>query len=116
MIEATRDYATAVFRLETPDKDGVSQRSKMEQVEKSSGKRPAALDHDPMPEAANDAWAAWLDLHAGRTQNGMGISPVSWLDLDAWSRMRGHKPTYTELELIRTIDRAFCEVQAKGSD
>ena len=29
--------------------------------------------------------------------------------MDAWSRMRGHKPTFTELELIRTIDRAFIE-------
>ncbi len=41
----------------------------------------------------------------------MGLSPLSWLDIDAWSRMRGHKPTFTELELIRTIDRAFVQVQ-----
>jgi hypothetical protein len=57
-----------------------------------------------------------MDLNAGRTSNGFGASPLSWPDLDAWSRMRGHKPTFTELELIRTIDRAFCEVQAKGAE
>ena len=68
-----------------------------------------------LPEAASDAWASWLDLHAGRTINGMGVSPLSWLDFDAWSRMRDHKPEFSELELIRTIDRAFCAQTAKGS-
>lgn len=55
-----------------------------------------------------------MDLHAGRVFNGMGVSPLSWLDFDAWSRMRTHKPTFTELELIRTIDRAYCAQAAKG--
>ena len=90
----------------------MSLRQKLEKAELTTGKRPAALDHEPLPEAALDAWALWLDLHAGRTANGMGPSPLSWLDLDAWSRMRGRKPTFTELELIRTIDRAFLEAQA----
>lgn len=94
----------------------MAQREKLEQVERSTGKRPAALDHAPMPEAASSAWNQWLDVHVGRTQNGMGVSGLSWLDLDAWSRMRGRKPTFTELELIRTIDRAFCEVQAKRGE
>ena len=87
-------------------------RAKLENVERSTGKRPEALDHELMPEAAIDAWALWLDLHAGRTSSGMGLSHLSWLDLDAWSRMRGRKPTFTELELIRTIDRAFLEAHA----
>jgi hypothetical protein len=42
----------------------------------------------------------------------MGASPISWLDLDAWSRMRGKKPSWSELELIRTIDRAFLEAHS----
>lgn len=53
----------------------------------------------------------WLDLHNGRSV-GFGVSNLSWLDIDAWSRIRGHKLTFTELELIRAIDRAFVEAQA----
>lgn len=94
----------------------MSQREKLEQVERATGKRPAALDHEPMPEAASEAWGLWMDLNSGRTSNGWGASALSWVDLDAWSRMRGRKPTFTELELIRTIDRAFCEVQAKKGE
>ena len=93
--------------LDLSGEDGVSQREKLEKVHSTTGKRPAALDHEPFPVAAFDAWHLWMDIHAGRTSNGMGASPLSWLDLDAWSRLRGMKPTFTELELIRTIDRAF---------
>jgi hypothetical protein len=66
-----------------------------------------------MPDAAIPAWQSWMDLNAGRSTNGMGLTPLSWLDFDAWSRVRGRKPTFTELELIRTIDHAFLETQAK---
>lgn len=91
-------------------------RDKLEHLERKRGKRPAELDQDPPPEAALDAWDHWHDLHAGRTYNGMAITPLSWLDIDAWCRIRGLTPTFTELELIRTIDRAFCEVQSKRGE
>ena len=91
-------------------------RDKLEQIERTMGKHPAALDHEPLPDAAADAWGLWCDITAGRTQNGMGVAPLSWVDLDAWARMRGHKPTFTELELIRTIDRAFVDVQSKRGE
>jgi hypothetical protein len=43
----------------------------------------------------------------------MGLSPLTWIDIDAWSRVRGQRPTFTELELIRVIDGAFLQTQAK---
>lgn len=93
------------------DGKGVTLRARLEQVERSTGRRPAPLDPEPLPEPAWDAWGMWLDLHRGRASNGWGPSPLSWLDLDAWSRMRGVRPTFSQLELIRTIDRAYLESQ-----
>lgn len=60
-----------------------------------------------LSEAADDAWSLWLDINSGRTLNGMGVSPISWADLHAWSQIRGRKLSFTELELIRTVDAAF---------
>ena len=112
MIEATREAATGILALEVTDDKGVSYRAKLEQRAKN-GTRPPELDPPPIPDAALVAWVSWVDLNSGRTSNGMGPSPISWLDMDAWTRMRGRKPTFTELELIRAIDRAFLETQAK---
>jgi hypothetical protein len=90
----------------------VSFREKLLHIEKQSGKHPSELDVDPIPEQAADAWNLWCDLHAGRSSNGMALVGLSWLDIQAWSQMREHKPTFTELELIRTIDGAFLKVNS----
>lgn len=86
--------------------DGITLRSKLEQVERTTGKRPAALDHEELPQAAYDAYDLWIDIHRGRSY-GMGITPLTWIELDAWERVRNRKLSYTELELIRVIDDAF---------
>lgn len=108
-----------MFRLGIPGKDGVTLQSKLEQVEASTGKRPPALDHDPIPWPAESAFALWKDLNSGRGNNGWGASHLTWIDLQAWSQMRGLKPTFCELELIRTIDSAYLTITAemqKGSE
>lgn len=91
----------------------MSKRKKLEQISATSGNRSPALDPDPIPDLALQSWAYWADLNASRFQNGMGITPLSWMDFDAWSRIRGRKPTFTELELIRVIDRAFVSTQGQ---
>lgn len=42
----------------------------------------------------------------------MGLSPLSWPEIHAWMEVTGNAPGYCELELIRTIDRAFLKVHA----
>lgn len=111
MIEETHASASDIFRLNSTDADGVTRRAKLEKMA-ARGKRPASLDA-AIPYGALAEWALWLDMHQGRSVNGMGASPLSWLDIDAWSRMRGRNLTFTELELIRTIDRAFVEAQSQ---
>ena len=108
MREATHEAADAIFRLEQRGEDGVSRRAKLEKVA-AKGPRAKSLDVE-IPKGALDAWELWLDLNNGRSV-GFGISTLSWLDIEAWSRIRDRKLTHTELELIRTIDRAFVQVQ-----
>ncbi len=82
-------------------------REKLEQVERATGVRPSALDHEDLSDAAQGAWDTWTDIHSGRVYSGMGVTPLSWVDLDAWCHMRGEELSYTQLELIRTIDNAY---------
>lgn len=107
LIESTRAYADAVFLLEVPGEDGVSLREKLEHVEATTGKRPPALDHVELPDAARGAWNIWSDLHSGRSQNGNAVVRLSWLDMQAWCAMRHEEISYTDLELVRVIDSAY---------
>lgn len=90
-------------------------RSKLEHVERSTGKRPPALDSGAIPPAAQEAFDSWVDIHAGRTQGGFGPSPLSWTDLASWAQVRGiDLPLpHSEMELIRVIDQAFLRVAVR---
>ena len=91
-------------------------RKKLEQVEATTGKRPHELDHVDMPVAAKEAWELWLDLHSGRTINGMSVTHLSWADIHAWSQLRSRKLTFTQLELVRVIDSAYVVASSKKKD
>lgn len=106
--------ALAIFDLESADKTGVTKRQKLELLEKTTGNRPDALSVPSFPGLATTAWELWLDINRGRSSNGMGPSLISWQDIEAWSRTRGRKLTYSELELIRAIDSAFLETQQEN--
>ena len=82
-------------------------------MERVTGIRPPLLDHPDLPKAAEGAWWLWLDIHEGRTHNGNGVAPLSWSDIKAWSDVRNQHLSYTELELVRTIDRAYVAKSAK---
>lgn len=85
-------------------------------MEQTTGNRPSGLDCDPIPWPSEHAFSLWQDLHQGRTNGGFGPCPLSWLDFDAWSHMRGVKPTYSELELIRVIDHAYLTATAEKKE
>lgn len=51
----------------------------------------------------------FFDVSVGRSSNGFGVAPLSWLDLDAYCRMRRVKFTNWELDMLRVLDAKFCE-------
>lgn len=40
----------------------------------------------------------------------MSLSPLAWVDMQAWSALTGTDPTRDEWRLIRAIDNIFLEV------
>lgn len=46
-------------------------------------------------------------VHAGRQYTGMGIAPLSWQDLAAYTTVTGHKLEPWELEAVRALDEVL---------
>jgi len=61
----------------------------------------------PLPPPMVPIWRWFLELGQGRTGNGMGPNPISWLELDAWCRLRGVLLGQYELTCIRDLDGIY---------
>ena len=103
--------AVHVFELGKAGPDGVTVAAKAEHILATTGRAPSILDGPEMPEEAQRAWGWFLDLHTARP-SGYGLSPIAWSDLLAYLSLSGIQATAWELRLLRTIDRAFLEVNA----
>jgi len=80
-------------------------------VRKQTGRTPPELDGPACPELARHLWEWFGELHAARTHSGLGPNPISWPDLDAWSRLTGVRPSPSELYCLRALDAAWFAVQ-----
>jgi hypothetical protein len=49
-------------------------------------------------------WQWFVDLHNARQSNGMGVSPLSYSEMLAWSVLTGNKPTAEEIKAIKRVD------------
>lgn len=88
--------------MSKPDKNGVSLRQHLQVVEDQTGTTPAQL-------VAKDAgifhyiFAHFCEVSAGRG-SGFGPCPLSWVEIDAWIRLRKLHLTIFEVDLIRLLD------------
>jgi hypothetical protein len=48
--------------------------------------------------------------------NGYGPSPLTYREIEAWSRMTGIMPTYEETRFIKMLSREYCSQYSKSSD
>ena len=56
----------------------------------------------PMPAGWGATWAAFLELNRGRVEG-----PLSWTEIDAYSRLTGVTLSRVELQALRALDTAF---------
>lgn len=92
--------------------DGASLRDHLEIVEQQTGKTPDRLLVEAIPVEYSWHWQTWVSLHSGRTYGSMGAVPLTWLDIDAWSRMMGVRLTQLDLLIVRIIDSVWFSTQA----
>lgn len=94
-----------------------AQRAHLLQVCKQTGKTPEELgvslpeDVAPdVPENGEYLWAWFQELSSGRGNNGFGVLPLSWADMDAWARLTGNQPEPWETAILRNMDDTFLAV------
>jgi hypothetical protein len=74
--------------------------------ERQTGKAAIKAAAPELPTAMVHVWKVWLDLHATR-QSGMGIEPITYLEIEARARLL-HSPLLPcEVVAIRKVDDAY---------
>jgi hypothetical protein len=96
-----------------PRKDGSTEREHLKAAASRSAAARDALKPLPVPEGTQHILAWFQELSACRGMNGFGFEPIGWQDIDAWSRLRGIRPTRFELQALQALDAAFFRVRAK---
>jgi hypothetical protein len=59
------------------------------------------------PEAMRYLWRAFIRIRRRNAGNGFGATPVTWADLDAYSRLSGLRLLPWEIEIIELLDDAL---------
>lgn len=67
----------------------------------------AELALPPFPEALRYLWAAFARIRRRNAGNGFGATPITWADLDAYSRLSGMRLLPWEMEIIELLDDAL---------
>jgi hypothetical protein len=100
------EYARHEFRLSKRDDKGASLRETLKVVERMKGfTPPEAVNPCEFPVVLWDLWQHFLILNASRGAGMAGASPITQLDLFAYSQL--HRVVFEGwmLEAIRRLDR-----------
>lgn len=73
----------------------------------------AELALPPFPEALRYLWRAFARIRRRCGGNGFGPSPITWGDIDAYSRLSGLRLSPWEVEVIEALDDALLASIAK---
>ena len=87
--------------------------SHLDQVWKSTGRKPQALESPEFPEVISHIWIWFSELHNARPASGLGASPITYSEIVAWSTLTCVMPTPWEVSVIKRIDREFLTVNSK---
>ena len=93
------------MELDYPDKSGTALRSKLEHLEER-GIPQAGLDV-LIPVDMEHLWDIFWELNASRGSSGFGPSPISYLEIEAWTRITHKELTSWEISVLRQMDAAY---------
>lgn len=75
---------------------------------------PGRDDGPEVPYAGLRVWSIFLELNATRGAGGFGPAPISYAEIEAWSRLRREPVRPFELDIIRALDAAYMKAAATG--
>ena len=110
------DFAEHNFRLGRADKDGVSERDRLEQIATQLGYTPKDLIGPVMPDIARHLWDYFLELHRGRTYGASGPNPLSYEGIQAWCNLSGVALYSYEVDVIKELDSMWVRIMNEGGN
>lgn len=85
-------------------------------VEKAIGRKPKELDElVELPKEFTKVWEDYLNLSSSR-QAGFGLSPITYTEIDAYSRLMGIELESWEVQMIKMFDRVTLSEVAKQQE
>ncbi|WP_435052260.1 phage tail assembly chaperone [Geoanaerobacter pelophilus] len=63
-------------------------------------------DEPPMPAEVEHIWTWFQELSATRG-GGFGPAPITYQEIEAWSRLTGNRPTPWEVTQIKMLDAEY---------
>jgi len=94
-------------RTHLPDEKGITKARQWALFAQRTGKRHPDLDGPEPHPAARYIMDWWRELHRARAAGAGGPAPIGFVDIDAWARLTGRRPTALEIAGIRAMDDAF---------
>jgi len=105
------EWAEHQFKLNKPDKDGITEREHLEQVERQIGQRPEALEPPTVfPQLMSHVWSAFIALSNSRTQGFSGPNPITYEQIKAWKELTETPVEPREVEAIKSVDTVYMRV------
>jgi len=105
------EYAEHEFKLSKTDKDGVSARDHLEQIERQTGKRPKELDGPQFPTVISYIWSAFCSLSGTRSAGFSGPNPLSYTEIKAWMELTQTYLNPEEVKAVVKLDNMYLRTQ-----
>lgn len=104
-----------IFKMNQPVGDsGKSKLQHAEQFYKATGIYPEELDGPELPDTLIHIWDWFQELNQAREFDEYGPKAISFSEIQAWCRLRGLKPTPTEVRLIKKLDMQYLNTAQDG--
>lgn len=75
---------------------------------------PMLADGPRPPAGCGPLWRDFMELHNSRSWGEGGPKPISFVELDAWQRVRGVRLAAWEIAAVRAADAGFLGVHARA--
>lgn len=100
-------FAKHHFGLAKRAPDGATVNDHMAAVARAKGK--AVTQSPTLQPELRPLWWTFLALHKARSGNGMGLNPIAYTEIEAWSRLNRTPLDPWEVDVIRALDDAYLE-------
>jgi len=113
-------FAEHQFRLSLPDKDGITERDRLEQIQEQLHKlNPDAVVPElvppPFPDLLSHLWGYFAELAENRAPSGMGgPTRIGYRDIREWEDFFGIKLTPAEVNILKQLDTLWLKVFTEG--